>query len=67
MQKTFSFAVVHFSVAFLVTFALTGDILVGGVIALVEPIINTLAFHAHETLWNRLKFNKSTSSNTLTA
>jgi uncharacterized membrane protein len=27
--------------------------MVGGAIALVEPAINTVAFHFHEKVWNR--------------
>ena len=38
MRKTLSFAVLHFSVAFLVGWLLSGDVLVGGAIAMVEPI-----------------------------
>lgn len=53
MAKTLSFAAVHFTVAFSVTYALTGDVLVGGVIAMVEPLINTFAYYIHERLWSR--------------
>jgi uncharacterized membrane protein len=55
MKKTFSFAVVHFTVAFSVGWLLSGSLLVGGAIALVEPAINTVAFHFHEQVWNRLQ------------
>ena len=55
MKKTLSFAVVHFSVAFSVGYLLTGSILVGGALALLEPALNTLAFHVHEKVWNRLE------------
>jgi uncharacterized membrane protein len=51
MTKTASFAVVHFAVAFSVGFVLTGDVLVGGLIALVEPFVNTIAYHLHERFW----------------
>ena len=53
MRKTFSFAAVHFVVAFGVGYAMTGDVRVGGALALVEPICNTFAFHLHEKLWQR--------------
>lgn len=52
--KTLSFAITHFVVAFTVAFALTGDILVGGLVATVEPAINTVAYHFHEKVWLRL-------------
>ena len=54
MTKTLSFAVVHFSVAFTVGYAMTGSVLVGGAIALVEPAINTVAYHLHERVWARI-------------
>jgi uncharacterized membrane protein len=53
MTKTFSFAVVHFSVALAVGWALSGDFWVGGAIALVEPMVNTVAYHLHEKVWVR--------------
>jgi uncharacterized membrane protein len=53
MTKTISFAIVHFTVAFTVGYLMTGSVLVGGTIALVEPAINTVAYYLHEQVWNR--------------
>jgi uncharacterized membrane protein len=53
MNKTVSFAVVHFAVAFTVGYAMTGSVMVGGAIALIEPMINTVAYHFHEMVWKR--------------
>ena len=55
MTKTMSFAAVHFTVAFSVGYLMTGSIVVGGVIALVEPAINTIAYHFHEKVWKRIQ------------
>jgi uncharacterized membrane protein len=55
MTKTMSFAVVHFTVAFTVGYLMSGSVLVGGAIALVEPMVNTVAYHFHEQVWNRLQ------------
>lgn len=55
MAKTFTFAVLHFSVAFTVTYLLTGSIVIGGAIALIEPAINTVVFYFHEKIWKRLE------------
>jgi uncharacterized membrane protein len=49
--KTLSFGIVHFTVAFAVVFALTGSFVIGGLIALIEPLINTVAYHYHEKAW----------------
>lgn len=55
MIKTLTFAVMHFSIAFAVAYALTGDLVVGGAVAMVEPLVNTLGYHVHERIWRRLQ------------
>jgi uncharacterized membrane protein len=55
MIKTISFAAMHFTVAFAVAYALTGDLVIGGAVALVEPMVNTVAYYFHEQLWTRIK------------
>jgi uncharacterized membrane protein len=60
MIKTMSFAAVHFTVAFSVAYLMTGSVLVGGAIALVEPAVNTVAYHFHELVWGRLNTNQQT-------
>ncbi len=54
MLKTLSFAAVHFTVAFTIGYLLTGSVLVGGTLALVEPASNTVAYYFHEKAWARL-------------
>lgn len=54
MKKTISFAVLHMGVAFSVGYIMTGDLLVGGALALVEPMCNTVVFYFHEKIWNRV-------------
>lgn len=66
MAKTISFAIVHFSVAFTVGYLLTGSILFGSVMAMVEPAINTVAFYFHEKIWNHLQHNKASQTVQLT-
>ncbi len=53
MTKTLSFAAIHFTVAFSLVYLMTGSLMTGGLVALVEPCVNTLAFHLHEKLWTR--------------
>ena len=55
MKKTITFAVMHFSVAFTVAYLLTGSLVVGGAVALVEPAINTVAFYFHEMVWKKIE------------
>lgn len=54
MKKTISFAIMHFSVAFAVTYLITGSLVLGGVVALVEPAVNTVAYFFHEKLWQHI-------------
>ena len=51
--KTASFATIHFNVAFTVVYLLTGDAFVGGVMAMLEPTLNTVAYYLHEKVWQR--------------
>lgn len=50
--KTFTFAVLHFMVAFSVTYLITGSWVLGGLIALIEPAVNTVAYFFHEKAWS---------------
>lgn len=50
--KSLTFAAVHMSVAFVVGYAMTGSAAVGGALALVEPLVNTVAYYFHELAWN---------------
>ena len=54
LVKTASFAVLHFSVGFGVTFALTGSVAISTGVALIEPAVNTVVFFFHEKAWRRL-------------
>jgi uncharacterized membrane protein len=55
MTKTLTFALVHFTVAFSVGYLMTGSWVVGGAIALVEPMVNTVAYFFHEKVWERVQ------------
>lgn len=64
MIKTITFAAIHFTIATLVAFTLTGDFLLGSLIAMIEPSINTCAFYAHEKAWQNISFLKRHESMT---
>lgn len=55
MAKTITFAILHMTVAFSVAYVLSGSLMVGGAIALVEPAINTVAYFFHEKIWERVR------------
>lgn len=52
-MKTLTYTGMHFTIAFGVAWVLTGDLLVGGLVATVEPIINSIGYIIHEKLWRR--------------
>lgn len=55
MVKTFTFAAIHMSVAFSVIYVATGNIALGGIVALTEPLCNTVAYFFHERVWERIR------------
>ncbi|MNO40931.1 hypothetical protein D3C76_310910 [compost metagenome] len=55
MLKTFTFTLMHFVIAFSVTYALTGSIAVGGLVAAIEPLCNSVGFYFHDKLWKRIE------------
>lgn len=54
LVKTLSFAALHFSVGFGVTYLLTGSIAISTGVAFIEPAVNTVVFFFHEKAWRRL-------------
>lgn len=55
MAKTITFAILHFTVAFTVGYLLTGSLMVGGLLAVIEPACNTVVFHFHEKAWKQFE------------
>lgn len=51
--KTATYALMHFTVAIAVAYALTGSWALALAIGIVEPFVQTFAFAVHERLWVR--------------
>lgn len=51
--KTATYALMHFSVAVTVAFALTGSLATALAIGIVEPLVQTLFFTLHDRFWTR--------------
>lgn len=51
LMKTGTYAVMHVSVATLIAFLLTGNIHAALAIGLLEPLVQTVFFYFHETIW----------------
>ena len=64
MIKTLTFALVHIMVAFTVVYLMTGNVIAGGLVALIEPVCNTVAYHFHEKLWDFIRQRRQTVSET---
>ncbi|MCC6301448.1 MAG: DUF2061 domain-containing protein, partial [Gammaproteobacteria bacterium] len=41
-------------------YLLTGDIVVGGAVALIEPAVNPVGFYFHERVWRRIEARRAT-------
>ncbi|MCC5811539.1 MAG: DUF2061 domain-containing protein [Ectothiorhodospiraceae bacterium] len=69
LAKTITFGLTHITVAFAVVYALTGSLVIGGAVALIEPMVNTVAYFFHEKVWQRLgrKQRENGSGGQLTA
>lgn len=51
LLKTFTYLAVHLTVAFTVGYVLTGSVQMAGLITLIEPCANAVAFFFHEKAW----------------
>ena len=55
MLKTLTFTLMHFCIAFGVTYGLTGSVSASGLVAAIEPLCNSVGFYVHEKLWRRIE------------
>ena len=53
LQKTGSYYLLHITVAALVAYAVTGNLLVSLTLSLLEPTVQAFAFFFHEKAWQR--------------
>ena len=51
MVKSAAFGLVHVVIAFSVSYALSGSVVVAGAITLVEPLVNTVAHYFFDRWW----------------
>lgn len=54
LYKTASYYVMHISVAALVAYAVTGNLLMALTLSLLEPTVQAVAFFFHEKAWARV-------------
>lgn len=59
--KTFSQIVTHMSIAFGLAYMLTGSLALGGLAAIIEPVINVAVLPWHEKAWHAIRHRQSSS------
>jgi len=52
MAKTATFGLMHVVTSFTVTYALTGNLTVAGVVTFVEPLVNTVMHYFFDKYWD---------------
>lgn len=53
LEKTITYSIMHFIVAFLVAYSVSGDIRIAMAISLIEPAVQTVAYFFHEKAWKK--------------
>lgn len=53
LKKTLSYYFMHISVAMLVAYVVTGNLIMAVTLSLLEPTVQAFAFFFHEKIWNR--------------
>lgn len=61
LKKTFSYYIMHISIAMLVGFVVTGNIWMAMTLSLLEPTVQAIAFFFHEKVWAK-KQNKASEA-----
>ncbi|GGB99972.1 hypothetical protein GCM10007205_06620 [Oxalicibacterium flavum] len=63
--RTVSQVGMHMSVAFVVMYAFTGSVALGGVAAVVEPICNVALLPLHDKAWDKIRARIESRRNTV--
>ncbi len=53
LKKTFSYYIMHITVAMLVAYLVTGNLWMAMTLSLLEPTVQAFAFFFHEKIWNK--------------
>jgi uncharacterized membrane protein len=52
MAKTATFGIMHVATSFTVTYGLTGNLTIAGVVTFVEPVVNTVMHYFFDKYWD---------------
>lgn len=53
LKKTFSYYIMHITVAMFVAYLVTGSFIMAATLSLLEPTVQAVAFFIHERFWER--------------
>jgi uncharacterized membrane protein len=53
--KTLSYGMMHMAVAIMVAYALSGSWKIALGIGIIEPLVQTFAYHFHEKFWKKIE------------
>jgi uncharacterized membrane protein len=53
IEKTITYSVMHFAIAFTVAYLISGDLRMAMAISLIEPAVQTVAYFFHEKAWKK--------------
>ncbi len=58
LVKTISWRLTGSGATFLIAYFISGNLTVGGTIAVIQLISNTILYYMHERIWNRVTWGK---------
>ncbi len=58
IQKTSTYCLMHFVVAFIVAYTVSGNMAIALSISAIEPLVQTFCFFFHEKAWKKLDENR---------
>lgn len=53
LKKTFSYYLMHITVAAIVAYMVTGNVIMALTLSMLEPTVQAFAFFFHEQAWNK--------------
>ena len=57
--KTLSWRIIGSTATFLISYIVTGQLVVATGIAVAQMIVNTVLYYIHEIVWNKIKWGNS--------
>lgn len=57
IKKTMTHCIMHFTVAFIVAYLVSGNLAIAMSISAIEPLVQTFCFFFHEKAWKKAEKN----------